>query len=256
LLRFILCSCRFGISPLFIHLINLDRSHDRLTEFQRVNRHIANVIRVPAIDGHKQDITALLANGTIEQAIATKYSPGAIGCALSHGALWNKAIEEDQPITICEDDAIFHSDYEQLSKTIIAAMPGWDFVLWGWNFDQTLLINLLPGVSPCLCAFDPEMLRANADNFRTQRINPQALPLIQALGIPCYSVSPRGARLLQKTCFPIRSTDIFFPGVNCYFSNTGIDVPMNEAYPNMRSYVAFPPLVITKNERHRSLIQT
>jgi glycosyl transferase family 25 len=247
----------FGISSVLIHLINLDRSHDRLVEFQRINRHIAkSVIRFPAIDGRKQDITALLANGTIERAIATKYSPGAIGCALSHGALWNKAIEENQPITVCEDDAIFHSDYERLSKTTIAAIsPGWDFVLWGWNFDQTLLIDLIPGVSPCLCAFDPQMLAARTDNFRTQRIDPRAMPLIQALGTPCYSVSPRGARLLQNTCFPIRPTDIFFPGVNQYFPNVGIDVAMNAAYPNMRSYAAFPPLVITKNERHRSSIQ-
>jgi glycosyl transferase family 25 len=240
----------------FIHLINLDRSQDRLAEFLRVNGQMQNVVRFPAVDGRKQDITALLASGTIEQAIAKKYSPGAIGCALSHGALWNKAIEGDQPITICEDDAIFHSDYERLSKATIAAMPpDWDFVLWGWNFDQTLLINLIPGVSPCLCAFDPQMVIAGADNFRTQRISPQPLLLTQALGIPCYSISPRGARLLQKTCFPIRSTDIFIPGLNCYAPNTGIDVVMNQAYPKMKSYVAFPPLVITKHERHRSTIQ-
>jgi hypothetical protein len=48
---------------------------------------------------------------------------------------------------------------------------------------------------------------------------------------------------------------IFFPGINRYIPNVGIDVAMNAAYPIMKSYVSFPPLVITKNERHRSTIQ-
>ena len=249
-------SPQFGTSHLIIHLINLDRSDDRLAEFQRVNRQIASVTRFPAVDGHKLDIASLIANGTIEQAATANYSQGAIGAALSHGALWDKAIEDGQPITVCEDDAIFHADYERLSEALIATIaPDWDFVLWGWNFDANLLIDLIPGVSPCLCSFNQEALVARADDFRTQPIQPQALPLLRAFGIPCYSVSPRGAHLLKKTCLPIRPTEIFFQGMNRYIPNVGIDVAMNEAYPNMKSYVAFPPLVITKNERHRSTIQ-
>jgi GR25 family glycosyltransferase involved in LPS biosynthesis len=80
-------SPHFGTSHLIVHLINLDRSHDRLAEFQRVNRQITSVTRFPAIDGRKLDIASLLASGTIERAATANYSQGAIGAALSHGAL-------------------------------------------------------------------------------------------------------------------------------------------------------------------------
>jgi GR25 family glycosyltransferase involved in LPS biosynthesis len=239
-----------------IHLINLDRSQDRLAEFQRVNGQTANVSRFCAVDGRTLDVASLVANGTIEQAATANYSPGAIGAALSHMALWDKAIEDGIPLTVCEDDAIFHSEFERRSEAVIATLPpDWDLISWGWNFDANLLIDFMPGISPCLCSFDQGALVAHAHDFKTRDIRAQAFPLLRSFGIPCYSISPRGAQLLKKACFPIRATQIFFPGINRHIPNCGIDVAMNDAYPKMKSYVAFPPLVITKNEQHRSTIQ-
>jgi hypothetical protein len=34
------------------------------------------------------------------------YTPGAIGCALSHIAFWRACAAADGPVTVCEDDAI------------------------------------------------------------------------------------------------------------------------------------------------------
>lgn len=238
-----------------IHLINLDRSQDRLAEFHRVNGQI-NVNRFCAVDGQTLDVAALVADGLIEPAATTNYSPGAIGAALSHRALWSKAIDENTPLTVCEDDAIFHSEFERLSEAVIATLPpDWDFILWGWNFDASLLIDFIPGVAPCLCSFDHGSLVAHAHDFRNRHISAQAFPLLRSFGIPCYSISPRGAQSLTNACFPIRATQIFFPGLNRHIINFGIDVAMNDAYPKTKSYAAFPPLVITKNEQDRSTTQ-
>src|SRR5262245_24558679 len=109
---------------MLIHLINLDRSADRLSILQTVNAHLANVVRSPAVDGRKQDIASLIANGTIDQVSATThYTPGAIGAALSHVALWTKAINEQQSLTVCEDDAIFNINYARASQSLIERLP-------------------------------------------------------------------------------------------------------------------------------------
>jgi glycosyl transferase, family 25 len=233
------------------HLINLDRSTERLSRFQAINAHLPDVIRFPAVDGRKLDTESLIANGTIDRASATShYTPGAIGAALSHIALWTKAIDAQQSITVCEDDAIFNLNYAQSSQSLIDMLPAdWDFILWGWNFDSNLLIDFMPGVSGCLCWFDQASLVAGVETFRTQDIASRPLPLLRAFGAPCYSVSPRGAQALKSACFPIRETEMYFPVIDRHIPNVGIDIGMNLAYPDIKAYAAFPPLVITKNER-------
>lgn len=241
---------------MFTYLINLDRSPERLSGFQAVNAHLENVVRFPAIDGGKQDIAALIAGGSIDQVSATHYTPGAVGAALSHIALWTRAIDAQQSLTVCEDDAIFNANFAQASRLLIETLPAdWDFILWGWNFDANLLVDLIPSVSACLCKFDPGSLVAGVETFRTQAIVSRALPLLRSFGIPCYSISPRGAQALKSACFPIRAGDIYFPGMNQLIANVGIDVAMNNAYPAIKAYAAFPPLVVTKNERATSTIQ-
>ena len=46
-----------------IHLINLDRSTDRLATFQKRNEHLREVIRIPAIDGRLLDKQKLVKEG-------------------------------------------------------------------------------------------------------------------------------------------------------------------------------------------------
>jgi glycosyl transferase family 25 len=232
-----------------IHVINLDRSPDRLWSFREINKGLQDVERSPAVDGNSLSNNDLLADGTLLQAPPIKYSPGAIGCALSHAGLWKKAIDDGRPITICDDDAIFNKNFAVKSKALLSKLDrDWDFVLWGWNFDAPLLIDPLPGVSPCVLRFNLTSLRENVDIFQKSSINTQPVRLLQCIGVPCYSVTPNGARKLREACIPIRDAKIFFPGLNRELSNFGIDVMMNAVYRNIRAYAAFPPLVATRNE--------
>ena len=87
-----------------IHLTNLDRSADRLATFQKRNAHLGDLVRVPAIDGRLLDKEKLVRDGVI--APECGYTPGAIGCALSHMSLWRKAVDENRIVTVFEDDGV------------------------------------------------------------------------------------------------------------------------------------------------------
>jgi hypothetical protein len=165
-------------------------------------------------------------------------------------------------LTITEDDAIFHASFETQAPAVIAKLPpDWDVISWGWNFDLFMCFEMLPGVSYCLGQFEQDRMRANAETFQQQKIEPQAFRLQWQFGIPCYSVSPKGARALLSKSLPLRPTTATFPPAarvaphTPHFRNVGIDSVMNNAWSEVNAYVCFPPLVISKNENSKSTIQ-
>lgn len=236
------------------YVINLDRSTGRLQEFRQNNVHLPEVKRFSAIDGRVIDRRALVAANVITSDLP--YTSGAIGCALSHISLWKAANAENAAITVCEDDAIFHASFPDLAPRLIAAVPpDWDLVMWGWNFDSVLLFDLMPGVSPCIAAFDQDQLRRATSAYQKQALFPRLFRLIQSFGTICYTVSPAGAKKLLERCLPIRPMTIAVPRITASLPNYGIDIVMNSIYPGLKAYVGFPPLVVTRNERASSTVQ-
>ncbi len=240
-----------------IQVINLDRSVDRFTQFQKLNFEVpANFLRWPAVDGRMLDPTQLVREQRLEPEALSTYGAGGLGCALSHLALWEQAIGEVRPLTICEDDAIFNLGFpEAAERTLPALRADWDLVLWGWNFNSYLSFQILPDVSPCHARFDERTMRAGIEVFRQQAVDFRLYPLFRAFGIPCYSISPKGAALLSRHCVPLRPMRVYFPGLNRMALNCGIDIMMNAAYPEINAFVSFPPLVITPNDHASSTIQ-
>jgi glycosyl transferase, family 25 len=237
-----------------INLINLDKSTDRLAEFIAVNGHLQQVGRWSAVDGSRLDIPALIRDRTIDKEIMRVYSKGSLGAALSHVGLWDHAIASDAPLTICEDDAIFHRRFEPHAEAIMKALPGdCDIILWGWNFDAVMMFSMLPGVSPCLARFDQTAMQAAIERFQSLTLAPQPFRLLTAFGIMCYTIFPKGARALKEFYLPIREMKIFVPGLNREIPNYGVDVAMAGAYPRLNAFVCFPPIVISKNEHAKSL---
>jgi glycosyl transferase family 25 len=92
-------------------LINLDRHPDRLTVAQtRLSQMGVQAVRMPAVDGPSLSpaarraavarFHALLARGRL-------YTPGQIGCALSHHAVYRQMIAENVPAALVfEDDVL------------------------------------------------------------------------------------------------------------------------------------------------------
>ena len=237
-----------------VYFINLDRSSDRRDEFLRVNRHLTEAVRCPAVDGRSVDMASIIGRGLVSADILTAYNPGALGGALSHGALWALAARGDEPLTCCEDDAIFHRDFEARGKEVLHSLPdGWDFILWGWNFDLYLMFEMLPGVSYALAQFEQDRMRQATDRFQNQAVSPRAFKLLWGFGIPCYTVSPKGARTLLDRLLPFRPMTISVAGGEraaphtAHFKVLAADGALNSVYRDINAYVCFPPLVVSKN---------
>ena len=237
-----------------IQLINLDRSKDRLLTFETINRHLnLKFLRFPAVDGKGLARGPLVDRGIITADLC--YSDGSLGCALSHFALWDLAIERNQPLTVCEDDAIFNRGFEVSAEMLLKALPvNWHMILWGWNFDSVLLFDMLPGVSPCLGNFSQAQMRMGIEAFQAVRLTPRPFRLVRAFGTVGYTVSPMGARALKHRCLPLRNLGVFCPGLERVVLNTSIDIALNDAYPNIFAYVRFPPLIVTRNDHSISTV--
>jgi GR25 family glycosyltransferase involved in LPS biosynthesis len=236
-----------------VRVISLDRTPERWTAFQERNRGVVPFERARAVDGRALDRAELVRGGLL--ADPALYSDGALGCALSHLALWRACLQSRAPLTICEDDAVFHPDFAaHLESLLETSADQFDLVLWGWNFDSVLCADLAPGL-PFSAGFDQAALRGSVTAWREAPLDPLLLRLRRAFGSPGYTITPRGARRLGVFCFPIRELDIRFPQMERAFPNTGIDLAMNATYDWLDAYVSFPPLLITPNDLASSTVQ-
>ncbi len=245
-----------------IHLINLDRSSERLAEFCNVNRHLTSVSRFAAIEGSALNPDDLARRGLITKDILARdfFTPGALGCAVSHLALWDRAIANNRTVTISEDDAIFNQHFELRAEEVLKTLPAdWDLIYWGFNFDLFLCFDMLHGVSPCVATFNQEQMRAAVAAFQKQSTAPRAFRVIWAFGALCYSISPKGAQVIKSKILPLRPKIFQLPeakGVPPYspaWRMVGIDNCINTVHREISSYVCFPPLVVSKNEAPTSM---
>lgn len=234
-------------------VISLKTSIARRIAFEEANGHLDFEI-FPAVDGRRLPDSVVRDPGLFEPGL--DYSPGAMGAALSHLSLWETAAAGDAAVTIAEDDAVFRHDFEIRSAEALGRLsPDWDIVLWGWNFDSILAVDVLGSVSPVVCAFDQDRMRQSIPAFQAQTSETSLLRLGMCFGLPAYSVSPGGARKLIARCFPLRRLSVDVPVLGFSIPNKGVDIAMSACYPSLNAFAAFPPLVVTKNEHEISTIQ-
>lgn len=239
-----------------ISFLNLDRSTDRLATFLAWNSHLTDLHRISATDGCSYSRSDLRSVGVLDGNMS-EYTNGAIGNALSHFGEWERASKGSEVLTLAEDDAVFHRDFESLAtKTLAKLPPDWDFILWGWNFDSILSFDLLPGVSSCVALFDQASLRTNVTRYREMPLQPVPYRLNRAFGVMCQSISPSGAAKLLKHCIPIRPMQTYYPLLNRIIRNGAVDHMMNALYPQINAYVCVPPLAVTENDHAISTVQT
>ena len=108
-----------------VYVINLDRRTDRWMHMERQLRKVAlsDAVRFPGVDGSRDlDVATLVADGTLTQMGADRLrlpleeklfgmdlTMGALGCAMSHRAVWQRVVEaQHRCCLILEDDAEFH----------------------------------------------------------------------------------------------------------------------------------------------------
>lgn len=233
-------------------VITLDRTKERWLEFTERNAGlIGNVQPFRGVDGTTVERALAARGGIITADLA--YSDGALGNFLSHLELWELALARGQPITVCEDDAIFNRNFFRI-RDAMAFPPGWHFITWAWNFDSILTFELIPGVSRCLGAFQQEHARRNVGSFRDAEIRPSLFRVRAFFGVVAYSISPAGILRLKEMCLPVRNTYVPIVGLGQSIPNADWSVLLNMHLPRLDAYVSFPPLVFTPNDRARSTV--
>ena len=113
-------------------LINLDRHPDRLTAAQgRLSQAGVRAERVSAVDGAALSTSARRAAVARFRALLARgrlYTPGQIGCALSHHAIYRRMVVENIPAAlIFEDDVLplpsFSTSLAAAEETVDASRP-------------------------------------------------------------------------------------------------------------------------------------
>jgi glycosyl transferase family 25 len=236
-----------------IRVINLKRSTSRKEQFIKNNSNV-NYSFFEGVDGSTLSKKFLADSGLFDRNLP--YTKGAYGCALSHLSLWEEAIKMNSNITVVEDDVILRADFEsEHNKVIDSIASDWDIVLWGWNFDHILSVNVMPDISPVIMIFNQQQLRNSVSNFCNSTSSSTLMPLDKCFGTPAYTISPKGAEKFKGQCFPLIPLEVEFPLMEHAMLNNGIDIAMNNLYSSVNAYACFPPLAITKNEHGTSTIQ-
>ena len=247
-----------------VNLINLDRSADRLAEFAAHNAHLGQVLRFSAVDGRTLDLAALARAGLVAPDILDTYSLGAVGCAMSHIALWKRAVAHGQALTIAEDDAIFHGQFRRhRGRRDRQISPRRGTLYYGGGTSTCSCRSRCSRACPRVSRNSKQITsEAGVQAFQQQELVPHPLKVRWAFGTPCYSISPDGARAVMGKCLPLRPLVLSFPeGLRAaphlpYFKAVGIDVTLNAVYRELRAFICFPPLVVTRNDISRSTISS
>jgi GR25 family glycosyltransferase involved in LPS biosynthesis len=232
--------------------LNLERRPDRNDLFLRTNAGIADFRRIDAVDGRCLDVQDLIRQGLLAEPLRM-YTAGALGGALSQKKVWERCISTAATVTVAEDDAVFNRHFvDKAGKTLVSLPTDWDIILWGWNFDAPLHIEVLEGMTESFMHFDAGRLRPRLHEFQEREYSVLPVRLLGIFGIPCYSISPQGACRLSELCFPLRREPVPVPSLGRNLRNATLDILMNKYYGSLKAYVALPPLVWTENDKRSS----
>ncbi len=236
-------------TPPPIHVISLARTQERLTRFEADNPALRDWRVFPAVDGTTVSAAERDALGD-----TSLWSHGGVGAALSQQRLWRLCVDSQTPITLCEDDAILRDGFVDLSMALISAVPDYDLILWGWNFDSIAEAEMTPGL-PIALAADQGRFRESPETFRRSDAAAVPLRLLGALGTPCYTVSPKGAAKLLAKALPVGNARLRLPLMPGEIENVTPDIALSCLYRSLSAYLAFPPLAASRNEWSLSTVR-
>lgn len=237
-----------------VKVVSLVRATERRQAFAVQNASL-NYEFVDAVDGSQLTAEDLSASGLFEAGL--RYTPGACGNAMSMHRLWAETAAGDCMVTIAEDDAIFRPDFREIAGSVLRKHGAdVDFIAWGYNFDTVVRFSLFNGAVPFRMSFDQDSLRRSINDFLMDRSPVLFFNLLEYFGICAYSISPSAATRLLALCFPLKNELCESVGLGRHLPNYGIDAVMNRCYAGMRSFAAFPPLAVTKNDLALSSIQS
>jgi glycosyl transferase family 25 len=237
-------------------VINLARHPERLERFREQNAGAElSVERFDAIDGSSLDPRTVVADGII--APGTRFTPGAVGVAMSHRAIWREGLARQRPALIFEDDAVLRHDIcAVLPRLLSRVADDWDIVLLGYNTDSVIEFKLWEGGINLHAAFSVAApTTAQLTAFAASREPVELFKLHRAFGICGYAISLRGAEKLLSKCFPMDNRALRIPALGRSITLSGLDGTLNAFFESISAYACFTPLVMPINDRASSSVQ-
>lgn len=235
------------------YVINLSRRPERKAQFLQWNAHQAIDFNfVQAIDGAKLSRMDLSQSGLMTEE-DNLFTSGALGNALTHRALWEQCDKAGETALVFEDDACLRNDFsEQVRDALMRAGVNWDILFLGCNTNSPVIVQGRDFLRTVMI-FDESaktvipdffsFFSAGATNFGDTNVF-DALLVWGTLG---YVVSPKGARKLLESCFPLSSDHKVVMGTGV--SNVrprALDGMINAAMQrgDVSGKCCFPPLVL------------
>jgi len=237
-------------------VISLARSPGRLNDFLSLNDNSTCFTIFDAVDGTQGNLSNIDLGPYFSPDILATYSKGAVGNAMSHIRLWERVANSDAGLNIFEDDAILRKDFKVASEKIIEELSGEaDIILWGYNYDFPLYVNV--GIAaPCVpMVFDQEKLRAKLSEFVLEGVKPVVLRVSYFAGVCGYFVTPQGARNIISAILPIKYSESNLPLLRKTARNIGVDMALSLVSARLKIYACIPSLVATPNLRSASTVQ-
>lgn len=186
------------------------------------------------------------------------FSAGSYGCALSHFKLWEKCIELNEPIIICEDDAILHPLLHELTQKFMN--DDVDFIHFGCNYDSIVDVELSTHHRLISCFSNSIITEKDIDEFKSSHTDTHFFKLRNSFGMMCYLITPKGAKKLLSidNIRELRWKSLYIPGLNRSINTYTLDCLLNYYYSKndecepINVYITLPPLAITQNDKTQS----
>jgi len=237
-------------------VISLRRTPERLAWFLRNNPTAADGFgTVEGIDG--QELLETLSRSRLISASALqRWTPGALGVAMSHLRCWQQCLRQGQPMVIAEDDVVLAPNWQAVLHNLYPSLgESWDLVLMGWNYNSVLHCTDACGMES-LQLFEPTYPDLPQIRSILQSNRPRQLQRLKhAFGLPAYVITPAGAARLLAEVAPLRSVPLKIGRGVPMVETFGVDGLMNLSYGRMDSWVVNPPLAVALNNPNTSLTQ-
>ena len=231
-------------------VITMDTEGARFKAFKVNNSHLKYDIFM-GLSGKNLTREDRIAAGFVTPELATngEVTNSRLGVALSHFCLWQEVLKTGSGLLIMEDDVMTHPEiWAQLES--VPDRDQKDIVLFTCNMNAPMTLLSPEGVT-CATLFDPKDPHPDWIKSTLVKTDPRHIRycrLLRAFGLCCYYISPKGAKRLTESLFPLRAEGVFVPLISDLVMQCGLDRRLNALYDELDAFISIPFLAYTPHE--------
>lgn len=165
------------------------------TDIVNINKYLPNVRLFNAIDTRNENLQHMPVHPGALTGIQKTYfsdsfqlpSKGAIGCALSHYAVWEQCLVKKHPVIVMEEDVVFKN--ANTADAVLNALNNLP--------PDAMYASLIHTPWSVWNCASPDRHAVDSEYVGWYELNQGVL------GTQCYYLSPRGAKILLQHAYPV-----------------------------------------------------